>query len=228
MPKLFATFLFACILTSAAAQTDPNERFSFFERKFFQEMRSEWMWGMAPAFDLEPYTAHDGEIRDRGEMSALVISLGGFGYEPRINLYDYSDKASVSLSVPFDFSLGLSVTTPNDQVNTGFFAVATGFFVDANFGNHSTYNNVDMRGYSFGIGYRIHKAPLFGISDVSYDFDRLSTGFAVRAQFKRDTRNDVNKVFYVETGIPQQFKYEGSTHIANTYVLIGFGRVLNY
>lgn len=185
------------------------------------------MFGMVPAFDLKPYERNGTEF-DRGEMSALVISLGGIGYEPRINLYDMSDKASISLSVPVDFSLGLSVTTPDDAVNTGFFAVSTGFFLDANFGNHSTYNNVDMRGYAFGIGYRIHKAPLFGISDVSYDYQKFSTGLAIRFQYKRDTRNDMNKVMYFETGIPQQFTYEDETHVANTYILVGFGRILNY
>lgn len=200
---------------------------SFKEKYFFHQLRSEWQFGRIPAFDVDRIMS-DGRRVAYGPHTVAVISLGGIGYEPRINLLDLKDKASISISVPFDFSLGLSVSEPNDAVNTGFFAASMGFFLDANYGNHSTFNNIDPTGIGFGIGWRVHKAPLIGIPDGDYKFSRLSGGPAMRVQYKLDQKNKRNRVFYVESGIPEYVETENGGYRANLYLMVGIGTLLDY
>lgn len=210
------------------AQNKTKSDYSFKERNFFQEMRVSWIMGVGPSFNVQ-IKDNNGEILDEFRVASQIVSLLGFGYDPRVNLLNLSDKASISLSVPMDLSLGLSITTPDDGVNTGFFAGALGFFVDANVGNHSTFNNIDRKGYAVGIGYRLYKAPLIGISDGMYKFPRIATGVSLRFKYKNDFRNGVNKLYYIETGIPQQFEYKyGIKKYANLFVNAGIGWTLNY
>ena len=214
------------ICLNAQNESEATE-YSFIEKNFFQEMRSEWMMGLTPSFNVDWYS-YDGPYLNSFEVSTLVISLGGVGYEPRLNIYNYQDKASISLSVPVDFSLGLSITTPDDGVNTGFFALSSGLMLDANFGNHSTYNNVNRRGYAIGVGYRLHKAPLFGFRDRDYRFSRISGGFTVRFQYKDDQKNGKNKVYYFETGIPTSYTNDDTKYTANAFIIFGLGKVIGY
>lgn len=224
MQRVYPTLiLFLVSLISLCQDLPKRSDYSFIETNVFQQVRVAWFFGLTPSFKV-----WDPESTYETRSTAMVVSLGGGGYEPRLNIYDFKDKASFSVSVPFDFSLGLAVSTPNDAVNTGFFAVSTGAFLDLNIGNHATYNNIAKRGYSIGIGYRVHKAPLLGISDTNDKFSKLSVGPALRFQYKRDFRNANNKVTYVELGIPESFTHGGESHIANTYVLFGLGRLLNY
>lgn len=224
MLKIFPALLLTLFSFKAFSQDLPKRSdYSFVETNIFQQVRAAWFFGLTPSFKV-----WDPESDFETRSTSMVISLAGGGYEPRVNLYDIKDQASISLSIPFDFSLGLAVSTPNDAVNTGFFAVSTGAFLDFNLGNHATYNNISKRGYSVGVGYRVHKAPLLGISDTNDKFSRLSVGPAVRFQYKRDFSNANNKVTYIEAGIPESFVYGGEKHIANTYILFGLGRLLNY
>lgn len=200
---------------------------SFKEKYFFHQFRSEWQFGRIPSFEVDRVMS-DGKRVAYGSYTVAVISLGGIGYEPRINLVDLQDKASISISVPFDFSLGLSVSEPDDVVNTGFFAASMGFFLDANYGNHSTFNNIDPTGIGLGIGWRVHKAPLIGISDGDYRFSRLSGGPAMRVQYKLDQKNKRNRVFYLESGIPEYVETESGGYRANRYLILGMGTLLNY
>lgn len=224
MLRVYPALLLLLVSSFAFSQDLPQRSdYSFKETNFFQQVRAEWFFGLTPSFRV-----WDPESDYETRSTSMVVSLGGGGYEPRVNLYDIKDQASISVSVPLDFSLGLAITTPDDAVNTGFFAVSTGAFIDFNLGNHSTYNNISKRGYSIGIGFRVHKAPLFGISDTNDKFSKLSTGPAIRFQYKRDFSNANNKVTYIELGIPERFMHNDDSYVANTYVLFGLGKLLNY
>ncbi len=228
MPKfLFSIFLVMLSGITIAQTTGPEEQLTFLERNFFHHVRTELMYGAIPSFKVWSI-GPDGKPISEFESTANVISLGGVAYEPRVNLFNFRDRASISLSIPFDLVGGIVVSHPNDLVASGIGAASIGFFIDANIGNHSTYNNIEMNGSSFGIGYRLHKAPLFRTIDRKYKFSRIASGLSVRFQYKHDFQNDLNKIWYIESGLPNRFIDDGISRVANLYLTFGFGRLLNY
>jgi hypothetical protein len=200
------------------------EDYNNLERNFFQIVKWGWEGGNTPVFDVEiQYPSGVSKFKS----SVSVISIGSVGYEMRYNLYSYSDKASISLSIPFDASLGLAISTPNDGVNTGFFALSSGVMLDFNTGYHSTYNNIDDKGLTIGMGYRIYKAPLFGISERDYKFKRITSGLSTRIMYKTDRRIGKNNIYFYEMGIPSTIEDEGAKIQSNLYFRFGIGSILN-
>ncbi|MBI1307495.1 MAG: hypothetical protein GC181_12910 [Bacteroidetes bacterium] len=216
-------------IVSQAQNYGTKDKYTFLDRNLFTSYRTEWFEGVTPKFNVN-YVSSDGQFKESFPANVAIISLVGMGFEPRINLINFRDKASISFSVPADAHLAISVSNPDDEVSTGFFAASIGFFTDFNMGNHATYNNIDRKGYSVGIGLRTYKAPFFRlpVSDRHYSFPRVVKGISLRFQYKEDFRNGNNKIWYFESGIPQTIKQQKGTFLGNTYLLFGMGKILNY
>ncbi len=198
-------------------------KYTFLEKNYFSQYRVGALLGISPGFEVTPST------RPAYKSAVTMVSIVNIGYNARFNIKDFDDKASIALTAPVDLSLGLGISYPNDYVNTGFLTLASGLFIDFNYGYHSTYNNIDKSGFTVGLGMRVFKTPLFGISeDQDTKFQRLSFGPAVRAELKFDDANDLNRAYYLELGIPSRFDYEGEKYLSNTYVNFGISKILNY
>jgi hypothetical protein len=95
-----------------------------------------------------------------------AVTLIGVTYDARWNLYDYEDIGSVSVSVPVAFSL-------NFYEYEGMCTMVLPVFLDANYGMHSTYNNIDSWGGHIGFGYQLVTGPMF----KRHDFDIETTPY---------------------------------------------------
>ncbi len=229
-------FLF-CKIASAQTPQDTVSKlgeYSYLDKNFFNTSRFGWCSGITPAMNVyDTYqTQIDNKtvtILDTKKYSVFWISIMSIGYEPRLNLKNFDDKASFSISIPFDLSLGLSESS-DDDINTGFLAASSGFFIDGNIGNHSTYNNIDKNGLSVGIGMRVTKAPLIGLGRITkssnYKFDRFAFGPSIRFIFNKDKSNGRNLGYYIETGIPKRI--EGLENLTNLYVRFQICTFINY
>jgi hypothetical protein len=80
-------------------------------------------------------------------------------YEARFNVKNFSDKASLSINVP----VLISFSGFNVNGKTGEFGcyLELPLMVGYNLGYHSTYNNIDMIGFSVAAGVKYIKLPLF-------------------------------------------------------------------
>lgn len=87
------------------------------------------------------------------------ITLMTMTYEPRYNLYNYLDKASVSVSAPLAFSFNF-VTN-----NTSIGSLTIPVIFSANYGMHSTYNNKNKFGVHVGVGYQGIVGGIFPLGD---------------------------------------------------------------
>jgi len=224
--------LFFCIISLVAHsqnQAAKAEDYSFVERKVFTNFRSALQYGNIPSFKVQRKN-QQGEWTYYETTTVTTVSLFGMSYEPRVNLVDFSDKASFSISTPMDFNLSLAYSTPNDLVSTGFFSASAGLFGDFNVGNHSTYNNISRKGFTISVGMRFHKAPFFRIPEGEYKFSKISAGPALRVMFKDDMRNGKNRILYFEMGVPKRIVEEGikTDVFGNAIVILGVGRILNY
>ena len=76
----------------------------------------------------------------------------GLVYEPRFNLISFSDRASISLSVPLSGKVNVDLDDDNIFVIGGL-----GGYADFNIGNRATFNNIDANGYALGVGMDIDK-----------------------------------------------------------------------
>lgn len=111
-------------------------------------------------------------------IKRFTLNLLSITYEARCNLYDFNDRMSVSASVPFTFGFGPA--EPNGLCTFTFPAI-----VDFNYGNHSTFNNIDDIGFHAGLGYDLLLTPLFEMEREIYkDYKRVWGSPMMRAGFK--------------------------------------------
>lgn len=207
-----------------------NSEYSFIEKRFFHFHGFEILGGVTPA-----YTVIDNSRSPTGvqfQSTTLVLPIVGHSYEPRINLLDFKDKSSISISLPTNATLGVTMSIPDDEANSGFFSLSSGLFASYNVGYHSTYNNISNLGFSLSAGIRFHRSPLIRIPVKEYKTAQFSRGPSLRFVFKHDLKNDLNKVYIIESGIPS-FKVLGKldqeeSRITNAYVMVGIGQILNY
>lgn len=139
-------------------------------------------WGVTPAMEFmttkaklvtiryQPvgysYYSNYRDTTTYGETSGGT-TLVSFTYEFRYNLYHYIDKASVSTSIPIAGSLNIF------EREGRMFSFTLPVFFDANYGMHSTYNNIDRIGGHIGVGYQVVFAGL--IREAGYHNGKGST-----------------------------------------------------
>jgi hypothetical protein len=131
MKKLICMLVLFIELT-CVAQSLNNQNFFFLRRTYFLSE-----FGNSPL----------GEFEAGRKMSYTYLAVFGYTLEPRWNLKNFRDKASVSLNIPFKARLLAEV----QEVNL-IGAFGGGAYLVYNKGFDATYNNIDKRGYSFGIG----------------------------------------------------------------------------
>ncbi|MFB1003735.1 MAG: hypothetical protein QMC70_06325 [Bacteroidia bacterium] len=161
-----------------------------------------------------------------------MVSLINMGYNARINILNFKDKASIAFSTLVDLSLGLGISTPDDAIKTGFATLSGSSYIDFNYGYHSTYNNTSKKGFTAGIGMRAFLSPLLGYkgteSEDRYKFKTISYGPAVRFSFKKDHATESNVILTFETGIPSSFISEGERYNSNIFINFSVGTAINY
>ena len=152
----------------AKAQIDTNyTELSWKDKNFFSQ------WGMSGGIAGEILNSPKSQITTVNsdgmsythEEESLTLTYVSFTYEPRINLLHVRDFFSVSLNTPV--TAALSITT-NDE--TGVFHLVLPAIVHMNFFYHSTYNNINNRGFTVGVGGQYIMAPVINQMDGAANF----------------------------------------------------------
>jgi hypothetical protein len=216
-----------CLNVQASAQYTKNPKeLSFLKRNFFSHYRLGSFHGKTPSFNA--VKANGTEIKS----SVFMVSIINVGYNARINILDFNEQSSLSFSTPIDFSIGLGISTPDNGVKTGFATLSGASYLDFNYGFHSTYNNVQTKGLTAGIGIRTFLSPLVGyaatLESDRYKYQTLSYGPAVRFSYKKDHAAESNVILTLETGIPSSFVEKGERYISNVYINFSVGTAINY
>ena len=174
------------------------------------------------------YTDYD---TTTGYKSDFGQTLLGVTFELRKNLYDYLDVGSVSVSAPFAASLNFY------ESRGRFFSLTMPVFVDANYGMHATWNNVDRYGGHIGVGYQAILGGLFseGYANAppalwtqlvvraggKFPFKKRNCFFDVYWGFGRNYKN----VTYFDT-YTNEFRYEDVK--SKYYFKFVFGWLIHY
>jgi len=159
------------------------------------------------------YTPINEVVNDNGTKSSYQtfgLTMASFSFEPRVNMINVRDYASVSLNVPVNVAISF------DQENVGFFHFTFPLLINLNFFYHSTYNNIDFKGFSLGFGAQYIAAPLFINDQGNYITSWIQP--LVRAQYKFENRTK-NKGRCL--GFTLGF-------IEGQYFRFSYGRILKY
>jgi len=130
------------------------------------------------------------------------FNLASVTYDARLNLYDFSERMSVSFNIPVAFGFG--TTEPG-----GACSVAFPLLLDFNYGNHSTYNNIDRIGLHAGAGYDMMLTPLFK-TDKYREIDQFWGTPMARIGVKGPWK-DNNCLVDLQMSLPQKY-YDDTEH----------------
>jgi hypothetical protein len=195
MKRIFSFILTVAIPLSALCQeggdTVSYKKSSWSKRNLFIS------WGLSALF-FDMYKGPNKTVNDttfldnayypKRDTNVLVKTyhMWGFCYvtaviTARINLKNYNDKSSVSLSVPLCISLGgreadlKSVDENNNITQNHFQNKITGLYyrvpilISYNSGYYSTYNNTDHAGTSYGAGVQATIIPIKNALSGGYE-----------------------------------------------------------
>jgi hypothetical protein len=221
-------------------EKNEKEKLSFFDKNAFFIVRLGWDGGNTPStsysrpiypnpFDPDPNIPITMET---GRLYTSWVSIVSIGFDSRLNLVNFADKASLSIANAMDFSFPSITYVEHYDLNEagmGLGTFSTGFFADLNFLNHATYNNSNKNGFTMGFGMRGYLAPLIPIDGPpeGFEYKKVVFGPSVRLIFKRDN-NDRNMAYYLEVGIPENGIDIGGFEAANVFIRLQLGWILGY
>lgn len=142
-----------------------KDSLSVAKKDFFHQIGATLLldWGTGNPSGRYNYIFANGNRRDSIPEANDYITLGALTYEPRCNLFNYSDFFSISFNLP---------TTAQFCIYTkheGVFGFRTVPMIDLNLFNHSTFNNLSRFGITVGGGYALNLSPLF-----FFEYSRLT------------------------------------------------------
>lgn len=209
-PKtIVTTCLILFVSFSCAAQ---QSEYSFMDKNYFNYHRVQITseGGYSPAFK--------GEI---AKESYLYFTFAGYAFENRINVYNFRDQSSISLTVPIGFRINVS-----DEAGDGMMATPnTGIYVDFNYGKNSTYNNISDRGIQLSFGTDIN----YTIGAENYEYRNVLNPLTFSPMIRIGTestydfalRQDIHLLF--KFGIPYKItNSDGVSKWANLFGGLAF------
>ncbi len=138
------------------------------------------------------------------------LSLASFSVEPRVNMINIRDYASVSLNMPVNFSISF------EDNGIGYFHFTLPLLLNLNLFYHSTYNNIVYKGLSFGIGAQYIAAPLFKTENFHYITSWIQPLLRFQYKFQNKSRNKGSSIGF-RVGL-----------LKGEYFRISFGKILFY
>lgn len=223
-PLLTLIGIFLIPMISLAQDADPKP-LTWKEKYFFHSIGgtilTEFIRPPATAYMVLNYYSTPDSIQTY--HSYRSINLFSFTYEPRINLVNIRDYASVSVATPVELALGTY------EPSGGGFTLVLPAFVDFNLGDHSTYNNINSLGLHAGVGYQGLVAPLIKLYDKEKYFPRFWGTTVFRFGIK-GTIKERNYFMTTTWNIPGKIddKYQNRVLKEKLYFKIAFGIILNY
>jgi hypothetical protein len=204
-PYYFLTALLCVLCTQTAlAQRDA----------FKKNLNTEWRFaafselGTSSPVDLQYYDP-DTDSYKVGKDNFFFTTFIGFTYEPRFNVINFEDRASISVGLPLTGRVLIDISE-----NTGDLPLITGsvgIYGDFNMGHKSTFNNIAGNGYALGLGVDIER---FFTGEVE------SMMISPMARFKVISLiNSVYDYYFavlIKAGIPTSFDaFDGTTKVGN-------------
>lgn len=204
MKHYLAIFLLITIALPCLAQEDvtTKKQYTFMQKHFF----SGCTFAVIYDFWFAPASFDTSDTRGigSGERDYTVFNIASCAFDLRLNIVDFNERSSCSFNFPVTAGLGAG--------GAGFGTVYFPFLLQFNYGYHSTFNNIDHKGFTVGGGYMLIKFPLF-------PGDRHDTrtwgDVVVKAGYKTDSREIKN--FELMTGVLNGFS-----------VRFGFGLIFGY
>ena len=174
------------------------------QKRFFSGCTFAWFYDIfsAPESFSTIDNTYPGYNIERNGYTGVAIASCAF--DLRLNLVDFNDKASFSFNFPITPGLGVA--------KAGFGNVYFPFMLQYNYGYHSTFNNIDHKGFTVGAGYMLIMYPIF--HGDSYPTKTWSD-VVVKAGYKTDSRKLKNFELMVGT-------QNGLT------IRFGFGLIFDY
>jgi hypothetical protein len=178
---LFLFFLYAIQVFAQETSASPakaSESISWYKKNVF------FSWGLSPVLQdvyLEKFTyLRTDSFHYYGDTAYIKVKVLGrmsgfpflsFNFHARINIKNISDHASYSINVPAALGVGvveadtkregektLGTQMPFSEIISAHIHLP--LFVCYNRGYHSTYNNIDSKGYYYGVGGQFTIAPV--------------------------------------------------------------------
>jgi hypothetical protein len=138
------------------------------------------------------------KMSDNSKRSYSYFSFLSYTYENRLNLHTKEDRFSVSASLPVKITIDiLDADYPAPTVSPG-------LYVDANFGKNSTYNNVSLQGWAFGLGtdFEIRPIALDGLTAGIGIAPNLRVGYSSTVDYSHNQE----AYYLIKIGIPSKLE----------------------
>lgn len=127
------------------------------------------------------------------------LNIVSIGMEPRLNLKEFDDNSSISISAPVSFGIGNSFSAAGEDLIVrginGFGSIQVPLLFKLNLGNGSTYTTEKDYGFSAGAGFELNKVGLINLTELSRKYNKafvlpcLSAGFTF---MRGDTPMEIN------------------------------------
>jgi hypothetical protein len=119
--------------------------------------------------------------------------------EPRLNLKEFDDNSSLSISAPVSFGIGNSFSAAGEDLIvrgiSGFGSIQVPLLLKLNIGNGSTYTTEKDYGFSAGAGLELNKVGLINLTELSRQYNKafVIPSFSAGFTFMRgDTPMEIN------------------------------------
>lgn len=150
------------------------------------------------------------------------LTLLGYTYELRYNLWNHRDFLSISAGTPMSMSFSVNVSGNSG----GFMHAKVPLLLDVNLFAHSTYNNISDYGFFAGFGPQVVAGTILGGQQ-----QQLWTEWLVRVGAKHSIFGHLSYIS-LEYGFSGQEEYLGINGLESTFksqsARLVLGKVLNY
>lgn len=202
MRKLFFSLLFFILsFSSVRSQNLIDFSYDWLDTNLFHSVHATALgdWFISPVTMDTVGVWQDGEPQVQ-PLFSFGIGLVSVGYEPRLNIYNYYDYISVSVSAPVTASFSaISGRT------AGVFNLHVPLMVEGNFFGQSVYNSYDQKGFSIGLGARYTLAPIVVIDQG--DSKRHWVTPQARLGFKWENSYGEKRSANVSFGFTKPYRY---------------------
>ncbi|MCC6722719.1 MAG: hypothetical protein IT243_11005 [Bacteroidia bacterium] len=107
-------------------------------------------------------------------MQTNIVTLG---LEPRYNFKEINDNNAISVSIPFGFGIGSSISAAGDDLTVrgveGFGSLQFPIIIKYNTGNGSTYNTQKDFGFNIGGGIEFSKVGLINLNGAKSPYNNF-------------------------------------------------------
>lgn len=201
MKKLFFFLLFLFFILSSRAQNTIDFSRDWIDTNLFHNVQVTFVgdWFSSPVKMDTTGTWPDG-VPSVDPRFSFGIGLVSIAYEPRLNIYNYYDYISLSVSAP----ITVSFSAVGGQIS-GVGHVHVPLMLEGNFFGQSTYNAYDEKGFSVGLGARYTFAPVYVIDDGNVKRHWLTP--QARLGYKWENYYGDQRMAYLSFGFAKAYKY---------------------